>query len=262
MTTDSNPFAILRDIPIFLRTVREIVLRPRRFFAEQIAPDRSVADAPTLRPLSPFKHLGLGIGLATLATPLHQAILRAGGFPSHLIDLANGSSQDMIANAQKVLGHAVVLVDLEALTGIPMIDKPIEDAARTATYFLLATLFWVFSGSRIPVRPVMAYFAYAFGAMLVLDVAGNLLGDLLFLVLPGGWQSRTFAAGAVSDLAGLVRLAYILVFPALIFPALLGVSRATVIGATMLACLSWGLGGLLLTQIMLGGGLVILGPGL
>ena len=59
-----------------------------------------------------------------------------------------------------------------------------------------------------------------------------------------------------------MRLAYILVFPALIFPALLGVSRATVIGATMLACLSWGLGGLLLTQLMLGGGLVILGPGL
>ena len=54
------------------------------------------------------------------------AILRAGGFPSHLIDLANGSSHDMIANAQKVLGHAVVLVDLEALTGVPMIDNVIQ----------------------------------------------------------------------------------------------------------------------------------------
>jgi hypothetical protein len=127
---------------------------------------------------------------------------------------------------------------------------------------LLAALLWVFSGSRLPVRPVMAYFAYVFGAMLVLDVIGNLLGDLLFLMAPGGWQSRSFAAGAVGDLAGLVRLAYILVFPALIFPALLGVPRATVIGATMLAGLSWAMGGLLLTQLMLGSGLVILGPGL
>ena len=108
----------------------------------------------------------------------------------------------------------------------------------------------------------MAYFAYVFGAMLVLDVVANLLGDLLFLALPGDWQSRTFTAGLVGDVAGLVRVAYILVFPALIFPSLLGVPRATVIGATMLACLSWGLGGLALTQLMIGSGLVVLGPGL
>src|SRR5206468_4483289 len=80
--------------------------------------------------------------------------------------------------------------------------------------------------------------------------------------LPGDWQRRTFTAGLVGDVAAVVRLAYILVFPALIFPALPGVPRATVIGATMLACLSWGLGGLALTQLMICGGLVILGPGL
>jgi hypothetical protein len=170
----------------------------------------------------------------------------------------------MIASARR--GSSATpstLVDLEALTGVPMIDKPIE-GCRAHGSDLFPAGHAVLGLQRQPhsVRPVMAYFAYAFGAMLVLDVAGNLLGDLLFLVLPGGWQSRTFAAGAVGDLAGLVRLAYILVFPALIFPALLGVSRATVIGATMLACLSWGLGGLLLTQLMIGGGLVILGPGL
>jgi hypothetical protein len=261
-STHSTPFAVRGTAQTFFRTVGEILLHPRRFFAAQFAPERSATDVAALRPLPPFEHLAIGIGLATLATPLHQALLRLGGFPGQLIDLANSSPADMIGTARRMVGHAVTLVDLGALTGIPMIDVPIEDAARTATYFLLAALFWLFSGSRLPVRSVMAYFAYVFGAMLVLDVVANLLGDLLFLALPGDWQSRTFTAGLVGDAASLVRVAYIVVFPALIFPALLGVPRATVIGATMLACLSWGLGGLVLTQLMIGSGLVVLGPGL
>src|SRR5258705_518947 len=151
MHAHSTPFAILGTVQTFFRTVGEILLHPRRFFAAQFAPERVATDA----------------------------------------------------------------------------------AARPPPYFLLAAGFRLFSGCRLPVRSVMAYFAYVFGAMLVLDVVATLLGDLLFLALPGDWQSRTFAAGLVGDVAGLVRVAYILVFPALIFPALLGVPRATVIGATM-----------------------------
>src|SRR5690242_4296827 len=150
-TTHPPPFALLGTAQLFFRTVGEILLHPRRFFAAQLAPDHDATGPAALRPLPPFEHLAMGIGLATLATPLHQAMLRLGGFPGQLIELANQSPADMIGTARKMVGHAVTLVDLGALTGIPMIDVPIEDAARTATYFLLAGLFWLFSGSRLPV---------------------------------------------------------------------------------------------------------------
>jgi hypothetical protein len=159
-------------------------------------------------------------------------------------------------------GRHVTLIDLSSLTGFSLLDEPVQDFARTATYGLLAALFWLYSGGRLPVRKVMTYFAYAFGALLVVGAAANLLGDLLFLSLSGDWRSRTFAAGLVGDLAGLVRLAFILAVPAMVFPTLFAVTRGVVIRATALAVLTWGVGGLLLAQLMLSTGLVILGPGL
>ena len=256
----SKPATQLANIRIFARTVPEVLLHPRRFFTECLDPEER-APAAT-RPLPPFKHLGMGIALATLAAPLHQAMLRAGGFPEEIIEAANRSPAEMASSYGAAIGRNVTLVDLSALTGVPLLDEPVQDFARTATYGLLAALFWLYSGGKLHVRKVMAYFAYAFGACLVLEAGGNLLSDLLFLSLAGEWQSRTLLAGLAADATGRARLAFILGVPALVFPALFAVSRAVVIRATVLAVLTWGIGGLLVAQMMLASGFVILGPGL
>ena len=252
----------LASLRTFAATVPEVLFHPRRFFTACLGPQEGAPADAALRPLPPFKHLGMGIALATLVAPLHQAMLRAGGFPDEIISLVNRSPAEMAASYGAATGRNVTLIDLSALTGVSVLDEPMQDLARTATYGLLAALFWLYSGGRLPVRKVMTYFAYAFGACLVVGAAANLLGDLLFLSLAGDWQSRSFAAGLVTDLAGLVRLGFILAVPALIFPALFAVSRGVVIRATALAVLTWGIGGLLVAQVMMATGLVILGPGL
>lgn len=251
----------LADLRAYAETVPDILLRPRRFFAARFGP----ADAPAADgagPLPPFKHLGMGIAVAAAAAPLHQAMLRAGGFPEELIAWANRSPQEMAASYGAATGRNVALFDLSALTGVALIDEPIEDLARSATYLLLAALFWLYSGGRLPTRGVMTYFAYVFGACLALEVAANLLGDLLFMAMGGDWRTRSLLATLPSDFAGLVRLAFIVAVPAMVFPALFAVPRRVVLRATVFAVLTWGVGGLLLAQLMLAGGLVILGPSL
>lgn len=257
----SRPATQLANLRTFAATVPEVLLHPRRFFAACLGPDSAASDG-ALRPLPPFKHLGMGIALAALAAPLHQAMLRAGGFPAELIEWANRSPQEMASSYGAATGRGVALFDLAALTGLSVLDEPIEDLARTATYLLLAFLFWLYSGGRLPVRKVMAYFAYVFGACLVLEVAGNFLSDALFMAMAGDWRSRTLTTSVPSDAVGLVRLAFILAVPAIVFPALFALPRRTVLRATLLAVLTWGVGGLLLAQLMLASGVVIMGPGL
>jgi hypothetical protein len=248
----------LESVLTFARSARDILLHPRRFFGAVL----SSPDAPPAGVLPPFKHLGMAIGLATLALPLHQALLRVGGFPERLLALANRSPQEMVSDFEEMTGRHIAMIDLSSLTGFSLIDEPIADAVQFATFALLATIIALWSGWRLKVKPLITYFAYVFGAILALQIVTNFAGDLLFLSLSGGWESRVQQSSIVSTIVGLVSLGYIFVVPVVVLPGLLNVPRRIVLRGIVLGGLTWGVGGLLLSYMMMGMGIIVRGPGL
>lgn len=66
----------------------------------------------------------------------------------------------------------------------------------------------------------------------------------------------------IQQVGEIPRLVYLFVVPAVILPAIVGIPRRTVVWSTVLATLTWGLGGFLVGHVMMSVGLVILTPGL
>ncbi len=189
--------------------------------------------------------------------PLHQALLRMGGFPEYYLQQVNRSLSELATNYGRMTGHHITVIDFTSLTGISVVDGAIEDSARLVIYALFASLFWLFSGMRLPTKGMFEYFAYAFGACLIFELAVMMAADLLFALTASETTLLT-----LQQLGGIPRLLFLLVVPAVIFPSIFSLSRGRVIWTIILAVLSWGIGGLIISKIMMGAGLVIHGPGL
>lgn len=243
----------------FLRTVLRVLTQPRTFFAEQHgAAVRDGADTSSIK-----KYLGMAVGLSALIAPLHYALLRAGGFPEHFLQLAQRGWGNLARDYARSTGQHLTVVDLNQLTGISWIDAPVEDVARLGVYVLFAALFWVFSRKQLPLALMLRYFAYAIGACIVLNAAFVLLADAVFVLSAGsGSRGSMTALMAIQQIGSIPRLAYLFVVPAVILPAIAGIPRKTVVWSTVLATLTWGLGGFLVSQMMMSTGFVILAPGL
>ncbi|HSD42107.1 MAG TPA: hypothetical protein VLD36_09590 [Burkholderiales bacterium] len=84
----------------------------------------------------------MAVGLSVLIAPLHHALLRAGGFPEHFVQLAQRGWKDIAHDYGRATGRDLTVVDLNHLTGISWIDAPVEDVARLGVYALFACLFW------------------------------------------------------------------------------------------------------------------------
>jgi hypothetical protein len=257
-----EPFEKVRKIPNFIRTTLRVLMSPRAFFTQYFHPAGETAkqQAP---PLSIFDYLGLAIGFAALAAPLHRTLLRAGGFPESFLELAERGSKGLVENYERMTGRDLVLIDLTQLTGISLIDSPIEDIARMAIYALFAGLFWAFSGGKLPLKRMMGYFAYSIGACIVVATIFLLIGDMMFALLSSADSQTAFSiTSGVHQIGDLPRLFYLFIMPAVIFPAIVPIGRGRVIVATILSVITWAVAGLLLSQIMLSNGVVIVSPGL
>jgi hypothetical protein len=246
----------------FIRITFSVLTGPRTFYAKYFQ-SINQSKQPLPNSLSTFKYLGLAIGITAVIAPLHRALLRAGGFPEFFLDLAERGSKGLMENYQRVTGQDLALIDLTQLTGVSLIDEPIEDTARMVIYALFAGLFWAFSGGKLPLKRMMGYFAYSIGACLVIETAFLLIGDVIFALLsPGDPQTNLFTMSAIHEVGQIPRLIYLFIMPTVIFPAILGIRRGTVLVATLLSVITWGLTGLLIAQIMMGAGIVIMAPGL
>ena len=240
----------LGKVADFLRTVISVLTRPRAFFAEQ-ARQRSDPSTPSIK-----QYLGMAVGLSALVAPLHRALLRAGGFPEPFLQLAERDWKDIAHDYGRATGQDLTVIDLSHLTGVSVLDAPIEDVARLGVYALFAALFWIFSRKRLPLGLMLRYFAYVIGACIVVNTVFVLLGDAVFVLSSGSMASLT----AVQLIGGIPRLLYLFVVPAVIFPAIVGIPRRTVVWSTVLATVTWGLGGFLISQVMMSTGLIILVP--
>jgi hypothetical protein len=238
-----------------------VLTRPRTFFAGQLGAtsrDGKVAGTPSIK-----EYLGMAVGLSALVAPLHLALLRAGGFPERFLQLAGREGRDLAHEYGRASGRDLTVVDLSHLTGISWLDAPVEDVARLGVYALFAALFWVFSRKRLPLRLMMRYFAYGIGACMVLNTVFILLGDAVFVLTSGaGFGGSMNSLMAIQQIGDIPRLVYLFVVPAVIFPAIVGIPRSAVVWSTVLATLTWGLGGFLISQAMMSTGFVILSPGL
>ncbi len=252
-----------RKVAGFMRTTRSVLTHPRAFFAEYFHSTIPSTERQQSNPLSTFDYLGIAIGLAAIVAPLHRALLRAGNFPESFLELAERGAQGLVENYERMTGQDIDLINLTQLTGISLVDSPIEDIARMGIYAMFAALFWAFSSGRLPLRRTMGYFAYSLGACLVVETAFLLAGDVIFVLLSDG-DSETgfFAASTVQELGYIPRLIYLFVVPTLIFPAILGIRRGAVLVTTVLSAGAWGLAGMLISQIMLSSGILIITPGL
>lgn len=242
----------------FATILAAVLLRPRLFFeqywraVQQERRGAAASGAP-----KPFEFLGWAVALGALFTPFHQMLLAAGGFPEVWLDIAGMDAREMAERYQAVSGRSITVLDFGALTGFPPLDEAIGDLVTIARYGLLAVLFWAFSGFRLPVRLMAAYYAFVTGACLVLQQAFTLAGDLVFLAGAGFG-----AMSLVQTLGSVPALIYLFVLPAVILPGLLCVPRRLVLRATVFAVLVWGAAGLLLAQLMMSSGVILLGFGL
>jgi hypothetical protein len=259
----------VRDYRIFVTVAVEVLRHPRAFFTSYFhregpknhsEPALERAGATRLKP---FKFLGLGIGLIAVFQPLHHFLLKMGGFPERMLELASRNWQEIATDYRAATGHYVEVIDLTRLTGIPWLDAPIEDVARVATYAVFAVLFWVFSRGRLPVKKMMGYFAYIIGACWALETVCTLIGDGAYVLGSGGSTSDGFfLSSLIGTIGGLAHLFYLFVVPAVILPSILNLRRRLIVTTTILSVVSWGLGGLVLAQMMMQSGVVIVGFGL
>jgi hypothetical protein len=245
--------ALVRFIP----TTRLILTQTRVFFREYfVAPD----EAKQTNPLSPFEYLGIVILLSTLLVPLHVALLRVGGLPESVIQM---DKQTVIENYERLTGQRLTVIDFTALTGVLILDEPIADAARMAVYTVLAVLFWVFSGKRIPVKGMAGYFAYTLGVSLVIDTIFLILGEICFAFLLSGGLETRFNALTLFRLPFLILLLGLqFVGPTLLFPGILPVSRRTALIATVLAFAVWGIFNYITFNMMISNSILIILPSL
>jgi|SRR5262245_31807595 len=245
----------------FIRTTFNILTRPRSFFTTLFRAIDQPAKEKHPTSLSKFKYLGISIAISAAVMPLHFALLRTGNFPEYFIDLAERGSQGLAQNYKKMSGRDIVLIDFSNLTGVSLIDSSIEDTARMLVYALIAGLFWIFSGGKLPIKRMMGYFAYSFGACLVIETAFLLIADVIFVQLAyADSGTAMFALSTIQQLGSIPRLVYLFILPAVILPAILSIRRGTIIWATILSALTWGVVGLLFAYIMMGIGVVILLP--
>jgi hypothetical protein len=257
----SKQSQVLTKVVGFLRTVLSVLMHPRTFFAEQSG--RPSQNRPGAKPPSIKEYLAIAVGLSALIAPLHHALLRAGGFPEYYLQLAQRDFKDIAYDYGKATGKDFTVLDLRNLTGISWLDSPVEDMTRLGVYSIFAGLFWVFSEKRLPLVQMMRYFAYSIGACMVVETIFCLVGDTAFVLLSGaGSQGSMTSLMAIQGIGGIPRLLYLFIVPAVIFPAILGVKRSVVVKATVLSVLTWGLGGLLISEAMMRTGFIIMTPGL
>lgn len=258
--SEPKQIEFFQSIRIFLRTAWAVLRRPRIFFADYFSANGTSQQLPTIS-----AYLGVALGLHALILPLHHLLLRMGGFPEEILAIANWDRQQMVALWEQIAGQPVILFNLMELTGIAFFDSPVEDAARMALYWVFAGLFALLSGGRLPRHKMVGYFAYAFGASLLVETVGMLIGDLILVVLAGSgsFMDNYFYSSLVDSVAILPRILYMFVIPALIFPAILpNVTRRLVIRTTILFLVVWGGGGMILYQLLLSMGIVVMLPGL
>jgi hypothetical protein len=271
----------------FWMTATALAKEPRAFFAQYFASagvgfneEPSAKGAITFRYMQPFAFLGYAIGIsAAVLTVTQYAIMDIARREAHRFQPGFINVLEQLGNADpagEAAKRGVLYIDFGALTGIPIIDPAIADAAQFAAYALFAVLLWHLAqrlgagdeparGNKaagaqeeLTVKAIIHCFAYLVGLVIFAQAGVHLVLGILQLTVGIGLQAF-MAADALGSLAlGL----YILAMPAFALSDIFHMRRSTLIKATLWAFGIWVVGGVILGLILNASGVLIRNFGL
>lgn len=261
----------------FWMTAMALATNPRAFFTQYFAStgtrfneEAAGRGAITFPYMQPFAFLGYAIGIsAAVLTVTQYAILDIARREAHRFQpgFINVLEQARDADpAREAAKRGVLYIDFGALTGIPLLDPAIADAAQFAAYALFAVLLWnlaqrfsegdglargrEYVGTGAPkdltVKAIVHCFAYLVGLVIFAQAAVHLVLALLQLTLGIGLQAF-MTLDALSSLAFGI---YILAMPSLVLSDIFRVQQSTLIKATLWAFGIWVVGGVILGLIL------------
>jgi hypothetical protein len=288
---------LLKGVRHFWMTATALAKDPRAFFAQYFASAGArFNEAPqgtgaiTFPYMQPFAFLGYAIGIsAAVLTVTQYAILDIARREAHRFQPGFTNVLEQVRGAdpaREAAKRGVLYIDFGALTGIPILDPTIADAAQFAAYALFAVLLWNLAqrlgegnwptfakvdamaqgrehaGTGAPkeltVKAIVHCFAYLVGLVLFAQAAVHFVLAVLQLTVGIGLQAF-MAVDAVTSLAfGL----YILAMPAFVLSDIFDIRQSTLIKATLWAFGIWVVGGVILGLILNASGVWIRNFGL
>jgi hypothetical protein len=195
---------------------------------------------------SPFSSLAFAIVLVSVLGSLEQAAWRVNDFGERLF----GESQSEMRERgearlkeyyQSEYGRSLHFVDSDHLTGIAIIDRPLEEIFGLLNYafFAIVAVFVLARGNVKGHRFTEAY-VYLISAAIAASAVLSALGLVVFSLGAAAESIGTVALSGFGQLAGYLLVVYfVVILPIVILPKVLDVSKSKVVVATCVATGTW-----------------------
>jgi hypothetical protein len=206
----------------------------------------SVVDSSAQKVARPFACLAIAMVLVTALGSLERAAWQVNGFGEKLFGMSMSEARER-AEAQlkeyyrSVHGRNVHFVDSAHLTGIDIVDKPLEEIFKLLNYALFAIVaVFVLTQGDVKGHQVMHAYVYMISAAIAASAVLSALGIAVFALGASAGSISTVALSGLGQLCGYLLIIYfVVVLPIMVLPDALELSRPQVVVATCIAAGSW-----------------------
>jgi len=209
----------------------------------------------------PYRALAVAIGLIAAVGALEAGAVRVAGFDDLFKQAAAHQEAGIQQAAQHYYGHRMRIIALSNATGFAPLDSALVESWRLWQYLAFAVFVaWLMPRARVvQSQAVFQYFAYAVAAALTSQVLARAVAAVLFVPLAAGsLEAAVNVSTVVVFLFGyLPAIWFGALLPIVVFPGVLGVSRARVAAAVIGGLAIMGLINVIVTQAMLRSGLIL-----
>jgi hypothetical protein len=208
----------------------------------------------------PFRCLASAIALIALIGVLQDGVWRVTGFSERVFGM---SSSDLGARQwaelerfyEREYGQRLTKIETAHVTGIGLVDQPVRQVFELLQYMYFPLVVSLFLVDRAVRRHALVHFyVYAVCASLMVLFVLNLVGLAVFVLLAGVSPDAALGLSGLPVLVGgLAKIYFLVVFPVVLLPSLMQVTRRRVLLATLTGAVVWMAINWVMTRILLFG---------
>jgi hypothetical protein len=255
----------------FLKTTWLVITSPRVFFKSYVTASPPLSDlgfplagawrrisSKPQRVMRPFQGLATAMGLVAAIASLQAWAWRITDFSERVFgmsqaQMAENSERTIRGFYEKQFGQALTIIDTSHLTGLALLDGPAHEVIKLLQYLYFPLVVSLFLMGRSIKRPLLLHhYVYGVTASLAIFFASNVVGVAVFLLLQAVSPQAALGLANLPVLIGYLAPVYlVVVMPIIVLPAILPVSRARVVAATLVGAALWMTANAVLTRVML-----------